>query len=249
MAGAIPAKLTNGEPSAAQRKMFAKMGIAMPDGSYYVRNGPDLDNAIRAVGRGVAAGDSGNAIRKHIMRRASMLKLTSKIPDTWNSDGSLKHMSAEEFVEHFGVKGMHWGVRRSVDGNGRNSSAAKAASDKTASPDARNASDLQARVNANGTKNLSNKELQDLVTRMNLDKQYGTLSSTPAGKSKVSKGRDFVDNQSKTGRTLITAAKTAQEFVKVFGPIIVAAAAGAAAAKAGSGSSGPVRMPRLAIAS
>lgn len=104
------------DPTTAQRKVLAKMGLAMPDGSYYIRNGVvganDLDNAIKAVGRGVAAGDDGDAIRCHIMKRAAALKLSARIPDTWNADGSLKHMTLEEALEHFGVKGMHWGQRK-----------------------------------------------------------------------------------------------------------------------------------------
>lgn len=128
MAGAPMANATASGPSAKQRRMFAKMGIAMPDGSYYIRNAGDLSNAIMAVGRGEAAGDSGNAIRVHIMKRAAALKLTSKIPATWNSDGSLKQAAAhmlplpsddpvdiDDFLEHFGVKGMHWGVRHSPE--------------------------------------------------------------------------------------------------------------------------------------
>ena len=108
------------DPTAAQRRLFAKMGVAMPDGSYYIRNGPqgpgDLQNAIDAVGRGESAGKSGNVIRKHIMARAAALKLSSKIPDTWCADGSLKPaehdaMTLTDFFEHHGVKGMHWGVR------------------------------------------------------------------------------------------------------------------------------------------
>jgi hypothetical protein len=110
------------DPSAAQRRMFAKMGLAMPDGSYYIRNGSvgasDLDNAIRAVGRAQGTGSVSdeqqrNAVRRHIMARAAALKLTSKIPDTWNSDGSLKttaaaHMTVEDFLAHtYGITSPH----------------------------------------------------------------------------------------------------------------------------------------------
>jgi hypothetical protein len=52
---------------------------------YYIRNASDLDNAIRAVGRG--SGDH-NAIRRFIMKEARRLGLSSRIPDNWNSDGS-----------------------------------------------------------------------------------------------------------------------------------------------------------------
>jgi len=90
------------EPTAAQRRMFAKMKLAMPDGSYYIRNGSvgatDLDNAIKAVGRTTSASgdDAANTVRRHIMTRAGALKLTDKIPDTWNSDGSLKHDALDD---------------------------------------------------------------------------------------------------------------------------------------------------------
>lgn len=69
------------------RDQMAKSGAAMPDGSYPIADSEDLDNAIHAVGRGGADHD---AIRKHVIKRAQDLKLSSKIPDNWNSDGSLK---------------------------------------------------------------------------------------------------------------------------------------------------------------
>jgi hypothetical protein len=96
-------------PTAAQRRILAKTGVAMPDGSYYIRNAGELSDAIRAVGRGGADHD---AVRKHIMTRAAALKLTSMIPDNWSSDGSLKQSALEagqEWLAHFGRKGMHWG--------------------------------------------------------------------------------------------------------------------------------------------
>lgn len=114
------------EPTTAQRKMFAKMGIAMPDGSYYIRNGAELDDAIKAVGRATPnAGESDvarrNSVRKHIRSRAAALHLSNKIPNTWNSDGSLKQsalVTGQAFVEHFGTKGMHWGVRNDSTSGG-----------------------------------------------------------------------------------------------------------------------------------
>ena len=71
----------------ADRDKMAKSGEAMPDGSYPIADAEDLDNAIHAVGRGGADHD---AIRAHIIKRAAALGLSSRIPDNWNSDGSLK---------------------------------------------------------------------------------------------------------------------------------------------------------------
>ena len=109
-------ELAMADPTAAQRKVFAKLHLSMPDGSYYIRNGPqgvtDLDNAIKAVGRGSEDDGGHDAIRSHIMRRATALKLSDRIPDTWNPDGSLKHSQEELVLKHFGTRGMKWGIRK-----------------------------------------------------------------------------------------------------------------------------------------
>jgi hypothetical protein len=174
---------------AAQRKVFAKMGIAMPDGSYYVRNASDLKNAIDSVGRGEDAGDNGNAIRKHIMSRAQKLGLTKMIPSTWAADGSLKHFATvEEALAHFGIKGMKWGVRKSRGGDGAS---------HPSSSDADRAAELKQRVKSHGTKSLSNEELQHLVTRLNLVKQHGQLNP-----KQVSFGEHFVHETLKIGSSV-----------------------------------------------
>jgi len=79
--------------SAAKRKASAEAGHAMPGGRYPIDTEADLDKAIKAVGR--AGGPSGteedrDAVRRHIIKQAKRLKLTDKIPDSWNSDGTLK---------------------------------------------------------------------------------------------------------------------------------------------------------------
>ncbi|HEY8976303.1 MAG TPA: hypothetical protein VIN75_18960 [Burkholderiaceae bacterium] len=69
------------------RKRMSGNGQAMDDGSYPIADEEDLDNAIHAVGRGSGGHD---AIRRHIISRAKSLGASSKIPDNWGSDGSLK---------------------------------------------------------------------------------------------------------------------------------------------------------------
>jgi hypothetical protein len=66
-----------------QRKQLATEGKAMPDGSYPIENGSDLDHAISLSGMGSAPKE---AIHAHIKTRAKALGLESKIPDTWKSD-------------------------------------------------------------------------------------------------------------------------------------------------------------------
>jgi HK97 family phage prohead protease len=76
---------------AGQMKSMMAKGHAMKNSvgepSYPIADEEDLSNAIRAVGRGGADHD---AIRKHIIKRAQAMGLASRIPDNWNSDGSLK---------------------------------------------------------------------------------------------------------------------------------------------------------------
>lgn len=69
-----------------EREESAAKGHAMDGGSYIIEDQDDLEKAIKAVGRGNADHDS---IRKHIITQAARLKLSSLIPDNWNSDGSL----------------------------------------------------------------------------------------------------------------------------------------------------------------
>jgi hypothetical protein len=136
----------------------------MPDGSYYIRNAGELSDAIKAVGRGGADHD---VIRRHCITRAKALNLSSMIPDTWNPDGSLKHAAwaSRDFIAHFGVKGMHWGSRKSGKG-----------SSHPVSPDAARATTLKTTVKKHGTSALSNQDLQHLVTRLNLEQQHGRLN-------------------------------------------------------------------------
>lgn len=118
-------------------------------------------------------------------------------------------MSAEEagrdFISHFGVKGMKWGVRK-----GRTPPAARevevqsivtrAKSSKTklkatggenhpASVDAARAHAQRQIMKKSGVHALTNKELQELATRMNLEQQVSSLES----KRPKTAGRQFVD--------------------------------------------------------
>jgi hypothetical protein len=76
----------------------------------------------------------------------------------------------DDFLLHFGVKGMKWGVRHR-GGVATGTPRAK----HPASEDSAHAAALSSRVKKGGTSALSNKELGDLVKRMNLEKQFKDL--------------------------------------------------------------------------
>lgn len=89
----------------------------------------------------------------------------------------------EEFLEHYGVKGMKWGVRRKRPGMTRVEVAAPAGrrvqtrggSGQRASEDAIRAAVARQKARKSTTDSLSNRELQELVTRLNLEQQYERL--------------------------------------------------------------------------
>jgi ATP-dependent protease ClpP protease subunit len=93
-----PRKVDNAKYNADDRKRMASNGQAMPDGSYPIADAEDLDNAIHAVGRG---GGSHDAIRKHIIKRAAALGLSSRIPDSWGSDGSMNDGTGNSWSREF----------------------------------------------------------------------------------------------------------------------------------------------------
>jgi len=104
------------------------------------------------------------------------------------------------FLEHYGIKGMKWGVRKrdtSADGtvevqtgitkSGRASVATKGGAGFEPHKDAVGAARTRQVLEKSGTHALSNKELQDLATRLNLERQVGQLTAAPP-----SKGQQFV---------------------------------------------------------
>lgn len=64
-----------------QRAEMAKGGMALPDGSYPIKDEADLQNAIQAFGR---AKDKA-AAKAHIMKRAKELGKEDMIPENWAS--------------------------------------------------------------------------------------------------------------------------------------------------------------------
>lgn len=97
---------------------------------------------------------------------------------------------ASGVLSHFGTKGMKWGVRK-----------------RSASEDAARAKQFRKRAKRD-TAPLSNKELQEVINRMRLEKQYAELASSEKGGFK--KGHDFVNDLLKVGKTVNEASKFAQ---------------------------------------
>lgn len=104
-----------------QRKNLTKKKMAMPDGSYPIRNRSDLRNAISSYGR---AKDKPK-VKEWIVRRARELDSLDLIPDSWRNDikevaerlertQNLKLSDNSEYLIHYGVLGMKWGVSKNI---------------------------------------------------------------------------------------------------------------------------------------
>jgi hypothetical protein len=94
----------------------------------------------------------------------------------------------EDFLAHFGVKGMRWGARKTSGSGGeggpsevhvvKRGKVLKTTGGKKLEPadDAVRAAVSKQKAKKSGTQALSNKEFQDMVTRMNMEQQYTKLT-------------------------------------------------------------------------
>lgn len=113
----------------------------------------------------------------------------------------------EAYFKHYGTKGMKWGVRRAetnagpvaVEVRANPGKRVKATGGKGhgASEDAIRVAKLRQVAKKSTTDSLSNKELQDLISRMNLEQQYSRLK----GEGPVGRGLKVVKNLIGIGRT------------------------------------------------
>ena len=119
--------------------------------------------------------------------------------------------TVDDVLEHFGVKGMRWGVRRSDPSgsaggepitikvqNGKRV-VVKGGRGHTTSEDAIRTAKSRQIAKKSSTDSLSTKELQDMVNRMNLEKQYSMLTAKP---SRLKKGMNAAKIILSIGKTV-----------------------------------------------
>lgn len=118
-----------------------------------------------------------------------------------------------DYLEHYGIKGMKWGVRKSdktsnVSGNtirsskrgqikGVELSEDNKKSTTRPSDDKTQASILEEKVKAGSTDVLSNKELEKLLERKNLEKRYLEITTKEKERGLVGFGRSVVKDLAK----------------------------------------------------
>ncbi len=102
-------------------------------------------------------------------------------------------------LEHHGVLGMKWGVRRTPAQLGRGKSSS---SKKTTSDDSHE--DYKKAHSGKSVKSMSDAELRSKLNRLQMERQYSQLS-----KSNVNRGKKYLDTVIKAGTTVATVTSTA----------------------------------------
>ena len=91
-----------------------------------------------------------------------------------------------DYLEHFGVKGMRWGVRKKQE------PVSTGVAKTPMSSDAALTSKIRTKARTSGMSSLSNEELFALNQRLQLERQYSSLTALPATKSGMNKVQDVV---------------------------------------------------------
>lgn len=160
--------------NAKQRREMAKLGQALPDGSYPIKTRKDLENAISLVGLGNAPD---KVIKEHIIKRAKAIDALSMIPPKWMGSEDMKQ---SDVVEHFGVKGMHWGIRK-------DRATGRAKKPRPVSADHRQAAKVRQKIKKTGLSSVSNKDLKFLNERTQAEKRFSELARQT---STISRGHE-----------------------------------------------------------
>lgn len=182
------------EFSTVKRKELTTKKMALPDGSYPIRNVSDLKNAIASFGRA----KNPALTKKWIIRRAKELNATDLLPEAWNID-SVKQSDSDSNadISHFGILGMKWGFRKKNPQSVSRKEQKQNANKKTA-PDYNESQFVRGR----NIKSMSNADLKKAVSRMQLEQQY--IQLTQHDKSDARKiGEQFVNSLISSGTQLL----------------------------------------------
>lgn len=99
-------------------------------------------------------------------------------------------------LQHYGVLGMKWGVRRGSGVARSNTHSKKGSSDNTHD-------DYKKAHDSKSAKSMSDKELRERLNRLQMEQQYSKLKS-----SDVNRGKQYLDKIVKAGTTVATVTTT-----------------------------------------
>ena len=135
---------------------------------------------------------------------------------------------------HYGIKGMHWGIRRYQNSDGTLTSAGKHrySTDKGTSIFSRKKSVSKVKAPSNSEKpkeksvsEMTDAELNAVLNRKRLEQQYAQLIATPQKKSAVTKGKEMVaralENAAQDTMTQVAKYAMAKSVNKMLGDNVV----------------------------
>jgi len=99
---------------------------------------------------------------------------------------TLEKEKGKSFIEHFGVKGMRWGVTRSKSAiakdSGKKEGGDKNAPAKPKPPVKKATSKTNSRLQKKAVQDMSDAELKSYVNRLNMEQQYAKMQPVPLSK-------------------------------------------------------------------
>lgn len=118
----------------------------------------------------------------------------------------------EEMLEHHGIKGQKWGVRRYQNEDGTRTAAGKKREQSRSNESAHD--DYNKAHSGKSVKDMSDAELRNHLNRLQMEKQYSQLTN-----SDTSKGKKFVSDAMKVATTVATVSTTALTIYNNYGKI------------------------------
>lgn len=100
--------------------------------------------------------------------------------------------TVDEVLEHFGVRGMHWGVRKDRTARVKVGEELKTIKvPHNTSTDAMKAHNAAVMIKKHGIKSVTNQELKDLNYRINLEQNFRKM--VPKEQGRIRKGRELAE--------------------------------------------------------
>lgn len=118
----------------------------------------------------------------------------------------------EQMLEHHGIKGQKWGVRRFQNEDGTRTAAGKKREQSRSEDPAHD--DYNKAHSGKNVKDMSDAELRSRLNRLQMEKQYSQLTD-----SDTSKGKKFVSDAMKVATTVATVSTTALTIYNNYGKI------------------------------